>query len=87
MERHESTDHCRSRIADLRTLCEAAIAEAPSQCGAMLCSAWNWATCPSVLRSDEAHAMCRRFATWCDQKIVAMGCRYEELSNGARWAE
>lgn len=54
-----------------------------------LCSAWNHATCPSRLMTDEEHRAAARYARAVRARMERMGLRhgkhYRELSNGSLW--
>ncbi len=46
-----------------------------------LCSVWNWATSPSIARSDRAHRVCRHLARQIRAKLDGLG-NFHETESG-----
>ena len=54
-----------------------------------LCSAWNFATNPSIYLSDQDHIRAQKYARAIKNRMKKLGFRYGahymELSNGTLW--
>lgn len=50
----------------------------------LLCYAYNWASSPSKLRSDDEHRACRRLARYCWKRLESLP-GWHEMDNGRLW--
>jgi len=52
-----------------------------------LVNAWNWATSPSIPRTDREHSACRTFARQCMKSLKSpnMANKWKEFDSGRLW--
>lgn len=50
--------------------------------GQELIALFNWATAPSIARSDRAHRACRRTSQWARRQLWRRGLAHHETDGG-----